>query len=354
MNQNLQPLSEPSVFEPNPDEPARFLRVCPVYHETPLTEIHFPSGFRILLKDETQRMNLGSFKALGGVYAVAKLLSEQWETVSGKKLVPEDLLTPDVKKFARTVTFVCASAGNHGMAVAAGARIFGSKARIYLSQEVPDGFEDRLRRQGADVERSGDTYEESVVAAIQDSEKTGAILLADGSWSGYTHPPSLVMEGYTIIAEELRQSFKANNVWPTHVFLQAGVGGLAGAITYMIRKNWAVQPQIFIVEPDAAPCLRESHRAGKLVRTEGPVSNMGRLDCKEASVIAHGILEKSAVTYITVSDNEALDAANYLKANDLPTTPSGAAGMAGLKKTLTQNSEHPAFKPLIIVTEGVI
>jgi diaminopropionate ammonia-lyase len=250
---------------------------------------------------------------------------------------------PDMK------LFVCASAGNHGMAVAAGARIFGSKARIFLAKDVPAGFETRLReRQGAEVVRAGDTYEESVEAAKHNAQQTGAILLADGSWPGYVHPPSLVMEGYTAMAEELREHFEAAGQWPSHVFLQAGVGGIAGAITHMIRANWAVQPHIIIVEPDAAPCLLESHKAGKPVAVSGPSSNMGRLDCKEPSIIAHGIMQRCDVDFILVSDAEAAEAAAWLGRHGLATTPSGAAGLAGLVK-------HGACAlPLVIVTEGAV
>jgi len=302
----------------------------------------------VLVKDETGRMKLGSFKALGGVYAVAALIGE---ALGIGEITPEQLVSSDTREFASRMTFVCASAGNHGLAVAAGAQIFGAKARIHLSSKVPPSFATQLRSKNAEVVISGDTYEESLTAALQDTENTKAILLADGSWPNYIHPPSLVMEGYTVIAEELRQDFTDNNHWPSDVYLQAGVGGLAGAMTHMIRKNWDVQPRIHIVEPEAAPCLAKSHAAGHPVRVEGPVSNMGRLDCKEPSIIAHKILAQCDVEYITVSDSEAAHAADYLLSKDLPTTPSGAAGMAALIKQQAAFEMRGDYKPLIIMTE---
>jgi len=165
------------------------------------------------------------------------------------------------------------------MAVATGAQLFGAKARIYVSEEVPSSFATRLRERGAEACVAGATYEESLEAANADVSKTGALLLADGSWDGYLEPPSLVMEGYTVLAIELKNSFEASGNWPSDVYLQAGVGGLAAAVTYIIRKTWAVQPRIVIVEPTAARCLAISAEQGSLVDAQGPVSNMGRLDC---------------------------------------------------------------------------
>lgn len=342
------------VFAPDVTEPLRFLEACPAYRDTPLVEVAGPSGAPLLVKDESQRMGLGAFKALGGVYAVAKLIASAWEKAGGKALAPAELLDPDVKAFAASLTFVCASAGNHGMAVAAGARLFGAAARIHLSADVPAAFETRLKDRGAAVRRSGATYEESITAAIADAEASGAIHLADGSWPGYTGPPALVMEGYTVIAEELRRAFEARGDWPSHVFLQAGVGGLAAAMAHMIRATWANQPRLIVVEPEAAPCLKESHEAGRPLRVEGPLSTMGRLDCKEPSIIAFAALELAGVDYVTVSDEAAADAAGYLGSQGLATTPSGAAGLAGLWQWQATRPDDLPGRPLILMTEGAL
>jgi len=294
-------------------------------------------------------MGLGAFKVLGGVYAVAQLLREAWWAIKGEHLAPVRLMDADVQAFAKNFTFVCASAGNHGLAVATGARLFGAKARIHLANSVPQSFSHRLEERGAEVVRSGATYEDALVGAGKDADTTGAMLLADGAWSGYTYIPTLVMEGYTVIAEEMRHSFAELGAWPTHVFLQAGVGGLAGAVAYGIRQLWPQekQPEIIIVEPDVAQCLAASHKAGELVTVTGAESNMGRLDCKEASLIAFEILETSNVTYMAVSDMDAQLAADQLAAAGFPTTPSGAAGFAGLLKRAPVDASS-----LIIVSEG--
>ncbi len=344
--QNLQ-----RVFAPDPARPLAMLKSCPVYQPSPLHLLAGNCG-TIFVKDERQRMGLGSFKALGGVYAVATLISNHWQRQYGETLAPAELTSPRVRDFAGGLTFVCASAGNHGLAVAAGAQLFGARARVHLSESVPTDYAHRLTERSATVVVSGPHYEASMAAAIADAEQTNAILLSDSSWKGYSETPSIVMEGYTVIAEELRSVFERQGGWPTHVFLQAGVGGLAAAMAHMIRISWRVQPTMFIVEPDAAPCLWQSSVAGGVVTSKGPVSTMGRLDCKEPSHIAFAVLEASDVQHIQVSDREAGDAVVALEAGGHPTTPSGAAGYAGLLKWCRDNQNSPNFRPLVILGEA--
>ena len=295
---------------------------CPVHSATPLHRLSI-NGQALWVKDESKRMGLGSFKALGGAYALLRLVEENG---------------PDA-------TFVTASAGNHGLSVAAGARVFGATARVHLATTVPQAFAERLRAEGAEVVRSGDTYEASVAAAIADAEATGAVHLADGSWPGYIEPPRLIMEGYTVIAEEMRETFEQSGEWPDVVYLQAGVGGLAGAVAARIRASWASQPRIVVVEPEAAPCLQASVAAGEVVTVEGPVSEMGRLDCKTPSLIAFGILREAADEFVTVSEDAADGAVRLLAAAGLATTPSGAAGVAAWQRM-------GGTRPLVILSEG--
>ena len=117
---------------------------------------------------------------------------------------------------------------------------------------------------------------------------------------------------------------------PTHIFLQAGVGGLAGAAAAFAREHWGEKPTIVVVEPEAAPALAASIEAGHSVTTEGPVSEMGRLDCKEPSLIALQGLSRDADFFATISEDEGRSGARWMEANGLPSTPSGAAGLAAL------------------------
>ncbi|NKB77733.1 MAG: diaminopropionate ammonia-lyase [Gammaproteobacteria bacterium] len=337
-------LTAPRLFRVSAERPLAMLRQCPVYKPTPMSAV--PSLAQTLgtgelyVKDESQRMNLGSFKALGGAYALAQMVCDKADN--------EDTMSERFKSVAREMTFITASAGNHGLSLAAGAKVFGSNAVIVLSTTVPEPFAERIRGIGADVVRVDGNYEDSVAHAIELADENDWLLLADGSWEGYIERPALVMEGYSVIAEEARIEFSASGDWPTHVFLQAGVGGLAASFAANIREHWDVQPTIIIVEPDAAPCLLQSVKSGKLTRGEGPESNMGRLDCKDASLITFEALRCDADLFVTVSDEQAQAATDLLGEHGFPSTPSGAATFAALTEmTLPKDS-----RCFMIVSEG--
>jgi len=283
---------------------------CPVAGQTPLTPaaaIATEAGVSdVWIKDERGRMGLGSFKALGAAYVIAS--DAQEGDVSGR-------------------TYVTASAGNHGLSVAAGAAAFGAASAVYISQSVPEGFADRLEAQGAQVVRAGETYEDSLEAANQAAADKGWDLLSDGSWEGYTARPHRLMEGYTVLmAEAIEQLPQA----PTHIFLQAGVGGLACACAVLARRAWGDAPRIVVVEPEAAPALHGSIVAGCAVESAGPVSDMGRLDCKMPSVIALKGLARDADAFALISEAEGQAGAGLAMVAGLPSSPSGAAGIAAL------------------------
>jgi diaminopropionate ammonia-lyase len=268
---------------------------------------------RISLKDERHRMGLGSFKALGAAHAIAREAAAS--------------ASDDLRHALQGRVYVTASAGNHGLSVAAGARLFGARAVIYLSATVPEAFAERLRAKGADVIRAGADYEASMQAAAAASQAQGWTLLSDSSWPGYTELPLRVMEGYLQLAAEAATQI---DTAPSHILLQAGVGGLAAAVAAHARHVWGDGPIIIIVEPEAAPAVVEGIRAGQVLETSGPASCMGRLDCKTASMIALNGLARDADFFVTVSEADAKRAAELLAAHGLPTTASGAAGVAAL------------------------
>ncbi|KMW60821.1 Threonine dehydratase [Candidatus Rhodobacter oscarellae] len=289
---------------------------CPRFAETPMVQTDLIPGAELWVKDESDRMGLGSFKALGAAYVIAR------DAEAGA---------------ARGRTYVAASAGNHGLSVAAGAAAFGAQAAILLSETVPESFAERLRGAGA-------VYEESMAAAMRMADENSWVLLSDSSWPGYTEIPYRVMEGYTQMAAECTRQIEA----PTHIYLQAGVGGLACAVAAYARHAWGDGPEITVVEPEAAPALVEAIRAGEVVFADGPVSNMGRLDCKEASLVALAGLARDADRFMTVSDGQADAAVAMLAKIGLSSSPSGAAGLAGaLAADLPQGA-----RALVINSEG--
>ncbi|MFG6195209.1 pyridoxal-phosphate dependent enzyme [Nonomuraea sp. JJY05] len=354
----------------------------PSYRPTPVRTVPDLAGTEAVhVKDESGRMGLGSFKALGGAYAV-HLLAEH-----------EGGGTP----------FVCASAGNHGISVASGAAEVGVDCMVYLSEGVPEAFAQRLRELGAEVRRSGEDYEASMAAAIRAAERNGWRLVSDSSWNGYTGIPLDVMRGYTVLFDELtdpgalppglsetahaggpatppgapagleaytgrlngssaatggHSAPHGAESAPTHVFLQAGVGGLAAAGAAYVRDRWGEQPKIVVVEPEGAPCLLESARAGEPVRVQGGRTTLGRLDCLEPSVIAHHLLLHLADLYMTITDDQAADAARLLAGHGVHLSECGAAGAAGLL-ALTPAARDAlgiddASRPLVVGTEGPV
>lgn len=338
-------------FAPDFAAARAFFKTQADYETSPLRTLTGPHGVSVMAKDETNRMGLGAFKALGAPYAVRRILERHWFDKTGQTLTADMLNSAEVQDYVSKQTFVCASAGNHGMGVAKGARDAGAQARIHLAETVPESFANRLRAQGASVVRSGAVYEDGVATAIEDARSSGAIHLADGTWPGYTEIPKWVMEGYCVIAEELRESFTPSGLWPSHVYLQAGVGGLAAAMAHMIRLNWAVQPELIVVEPEAAACLQASHQAGVATRGEGPESIMGRLDCKDPSIVAWAVLERCNVRYATLSEAEGTSAAEQVTALGITTTPSGAAGYGALLKEPDELLKSQGFRPLVIISE---
>jgi len=289
---------------------------CPVAAQTPLVDANDLAAQAqvgaLWVKDERTRMGLGSFKALGAAYVIAHLA--QQGDVTGR-------------------VFVTASAGNHGLSVAAGAAAFGAQAVVYIARTVPEGFVERLRGHGARVVREGAVYEDSMAAAAQAADANGWTLLSDSSWPGYTELPHRLMEGYLAMAHEA--AVQVPGV-PTHVFLQAGVGGMAAAVAAHVRRVWGDGPVIVVVEPDRAPALRNSVRAGRVVVAPGAESNMGRLDCKEPSLIALAGLMRDADAFVTITDDAVADTLPRLMAAGLATSPSGGAGLAVLFRSDAQ------------------
>lgn len=297
------------------DAPAALLARCPAAAPTPLVDrpdLADRIGVAAVhIKDERARMGLGSFKALGAAYVIA--CDADAKRISGR-------------------TYVTASAGNHGLSVAAGAQAFGAASVVYLAETVPESFAERLRRLGADVRRHGLVYEDSMVEAARAADANGWTLLSDSSWQGYVDIPHRLMEGYSVLMRETTTTLDA----PTHIFLQAGVGGLAAACAAYARHAWGDAPRIVVVEPDAAPAIFDSVLAGAPRVTTGPCSAMGRLDCKEPSLIAMKGLARDANDYVLISEDEGARGSAVSAEIGMASTASGAGrigGAAGLRAT---------------------
>lgn len=347
-------------------EVERFLGYRTDYAATPLHPLpalsdHLGVG-AIVVKDEGYRLGLGSFKALGGSYAVIRLVLEEATRMLGRPVDISELQTADVRAIAATMTFACATDGNHGRSVAQGAQLVGAKAAIFVHSGVSDGRVAAIARFGAEMIRIEGTYDTSVAEAARVAKQEGWTIVSDTSWPGYERIPGIVMQGYTALVQEaLRQMHQP----PTHVFVQSGVGGIAAAAAgHLSLVLGSKRPTFVVVDPARAACLYETARAGHPVQIpHGEPTVMAMLECYEPSLVAWRILSRVADAFMTVEEQDAVDVMNRL-ARPIGDDPaivageSGGVGLAGLIRALADPKAKAALKLdrtsriLVINTEG--
>lgn len=337
--------------------------VTPLHNLSALAQAH---GFAsIHYKDEGSRFGLGSFKALGGAYAVFRLLQRHVALQTG--LLPEqvssdDLLSGRYADLVRNVTVTCATDGNHGRSVAWGASLFGCACVIYIHALVSQGRRSAIAAYGAEVVRVPGNYDDAVRQAQADAERLGRFVVSDTSYPGYRDIPREVMQGYSVMAAEaLTQILQP----PTHVFVQGGVGGLAAAVlAYLWEEAGASRPVFVVVEPDRADCLRRSAEARHPVTVTGDLDTiMAGLACGEVSEIAWEILQPGADAFMAIDDEQAAAMMRQL-AEPLPGDPpivAGESAVAGLAGALAARQDPamaaaldlgPQSRLLVFGTEG--
>lgn len=304
----------------------------------------------VFVKDEGHRLGLGSFKALGGSYAVIRLVIEEAERRLGRSLDLDDLEQPEVRAIAAGMTFGCATDGNHGRSVAMGARLVGAKSVIFVHSGVSEKRIDAIAHYGAEIVRVAGTYDDSVEEAARVCEAHGWTVVSDTSWPGYEYIPGLVMQGYTaLLSEALRQMDRP----PTHVFVQAGVGGIAAATAgHLALRYGAKRPRFVVVDPARAACLYESAKAGHPVKVaHGEPTIMAMLECYEPSLVAWRILSRAADAFMTVAEEDAVSVMNRLArpAGADPAIVSGESGGVGLAGLLAV-ARDPALREALGLT----
>lgn len=362
----LDPATVTLLGDKGADAVADILALRDTHKETPLVSLPALAGSlgvgSIHLKDEGHRLGLGSFKALGGAYALIKLVQKQASERLGRPVPTSEILAPATREIASDMVFACATDGNHGRSVAQGAQLVGATAVIFVHSGVSKQRIDAIAQFGAHIIRVAGNYDDSVAEAARVATQKGWTILSDTSWPGYEDIPGLVMQGYTILAREAVCAMPAS---PTHVFLQAGVGGFAAAIAaYLAIRLGSERPHITIVEPQRAACLYESAIAGQTKRIhETEPTIMAMLECYEPSMIAMNILERIADGFMTVEE-EAAPAIMRRLAHPLGADPaiisgeSGGVGLAGLVALLRDQpiAQHihlgPSSRILVINTEG--
>ena len=317
----------------------------PDYQQTPLIELNQLAQdvniASISYKDEGGRFGLGSFKALGGAYAVSRLLIKAIQAKYGNiEVSASDLTNGKYRDITQEITVTCATDGNHGRSVAWGAQRFHCKCIIYIHSTVSEGRKNAIAKYGAEVVRIHGNYDDAVHQAAVDAEKYGRFVVSDTSYEGYMEVPKDVMQGYAVMAEEALTQFKAMHMTlPTHVFLQGGVGGLAAAVVaHFWEKLGKEHPRFIVVEPDKAACLFESAVAGEPVAIKGDLDTvMAGLACGEISLLAWEVLKPAVSDFIQIDDESALNVVRLLAKGDENNNAkivAGESAVAGLAAVL--------------------
>ena len=242
----------------------------------------------IFYKDEAKRFHLKSFKALGGAYAVEK-----------------------ISKGKKNITISSATAGNHGRSVAWGAQRLKLRCKIFVSQFVSETRVKEIKKFGAEVIRVKGNYEDSLKECQRLSKKNNWEIVQDVSTKNYKYIPQLTMAGYSILLKEISNQ---TNQYITHIFLQAGVGGLAAGVVAGVAKYFKRIPKIIIVEPDRADCVLQSIKVKRLKKIRIiKESIMGGMSCNEMSLVPWQVLKKTANCCVSISDNNIAKAVAGLK-----------------------------------------
>ena len=309
----------------------------PGYAPTPLVSLSGLAGAiavnQVLYKDESHRFGLESFKALGGAYAVYRLLVDTVGADTGEREVGyEDLRAGRYRELTGAITVASATDGNHGRSVAWGAQQFGCNCVIYIHAGVSKGREEALTRLGARVVRVSGNYDESVERCAEDAKDAGWHVVSDTSWETYRDTPREVMNGYAVIAEEIAE--QVGDKVPTHVFVQAGVGGLAAAMDGAFLALWgAERPRLVVVEPVLAACLLNSGRQGKRAAVDVQEETMmAGLSCGEVSLLAWQILQRGAAEFVSIPDDMVAPAMRLLASSPYGDSAivAGESAVAGL------------------------
>ena len=239
-------------------EARRLIGRCPAHAPTPLQALPAAAAAhgvaRLHIKDEGPRFGLNAFKALGGGYAVARVVARTLGEEAGAEIDIADLAEGAHRDLTGRITVACASSGNHGRAVAAGARHFGCRAVIYVPHDTLPARIAAIEGEGARVVRHSGTYDDAVADVEATARREGWVVISDTSWPGYEEIPVTVMTGYTVMAAEaMEQMAEQGLAPPTHVFIQGGVGGVAAATLGTLAETLGDGcPKMIVVAPAAS------------------------------------------------------------------------------------------------------
>lgn len=338
----------------------RFHKTFLVYKETPLVSLqHLAEKLRvksIYLKDESKRFGLNAFKVLGASYAIANEISKK----TGKEMTElsaESIRSEEIKKTIGEITFVSATDGNHGRGVAWTAKQLGQKAVIYMPEGSALERLENIRAEGAEAEITDMNYDNAVRLAQKMAEEKGWVMVQDTAWEGYEDIPRWIMQGYTTMGHEIMEQIPER---PTHIFLQAGVGSMAGAMTGFFSNLYGEEkPIIVIVEPAKADCLFRTAKAddGTLHHVTGEMHTiMAGLACGEPCTIGWDVLKGYSDAFIRCPEYAAADGMRILavpvKGDESVTAGESGAAAFGAMANILMDAEFAEWKKALQLDEN--
>ncbi|MBC2727014.1 diaminopropionate ammonia-lyase [Desulfosporosinus sp.] len=322
------------------DKAINFHRTFPDYQPTPLRQLSKLANNLgvggIYVKDESYRFGLNAFKALGGSYAIGRYLAQRLNK-DISQLPFEVLTSPEVKELLGDITFATTTDGNHGRGIAWTARQLRQKSVVYMPKGSSQYRLERIRSEGAFAEITDMNYDDAVRMTAEEAQKHGWVVVQDTAWEGYEEIPTWIMQGYgTMSAESLEQLNTLGIEKPTHIFVQAGVGALAGSVQgYFASLFKEDRPKTVIVEADQADCLYKSALAadGKPRVVGGEMATvMAGLACGEPNPIGWNILRDYSDMFVSSPDWVAAKGMRVL-ANPLLGDPKVISGESGAVTT---------------------
>lgn len=292
------------------EKAGNFHRSFPQYEVTPLTPLNNLADYlglkRLYVKDESYRFGLNAFKVLGGSYAIARYIAQQL----GKDVseVPYNVLTSDkLREEFGQATFFTATDGNHGRGIAWAANKLRQKCVVRMPKGTTRTRLENIAKENAAVTIENLNYDECVRMAAKEAAQTEhGIMVQDTAWEGYEEIPTWIMQGYGTLALEADKQLEEDGSRPTHVFVQAGVGSLAGAVIGYFANRFKENPPIMVVvEANAADCLYRSavQADGSRVNVTGDMLTiMAGLACGEANTVSWDILRNHASAFVSCPD----------------------------------------------------
>lgn len=328
----------------------RFHRSFPEYAPTPLRDLSCLAEklgvAEIAVKDESTRFGLNAFKVLGGSYAIGHHIAGMLG-IDPALMTRDLLISEDTRKKLGELTFITATDGNHGRGVAWTAKQLRQHCVVYMPAGTAAERLKNIQLLGADASIPGPGYDDCVRLAAKHARENGWILTQDTSWPGYEEIPLRIMQGYTTMALETAEQL--GDTTPTHVFLQAGVGSMAGAVAAFLAARYGQdRPKIIVVEPHSADCVFRTAKAadGKMHPVTEPMETiMAGLACGEVCPLAWMLLKEYADAFITIQDSLAMRGMQVLgtPVGSDPVTVSGESGASGFGLALQLLSD-PALR----------